>query len=187
MNTIEKISLFETPVWASKLNLNVNEILKDVLEFSNSTENKQRSNVGGFQGDDYFNQELFEAIGECLPRREEKPLTTFRIHSWVNINKSGDYNERHTHTNTNIFLCGVYYLKVPKNSGDIKFYDPRGAWMADMPDHRYFYDSYQYGLVTPEENTVIFFPSWLEHDVDLNKSKEDRISIAFNIFIDIPR
>ncbi len=32
---------------------------------------------------------------------------------------------------------------------------------------------------------VLFFPCWLEHDVEENDSDEDRISIAFNIFADI--
>ena len=28
---------------------------------------------------------------------------------------------------------------------------------------------------------VIYFPSWLEHEVEKNKSDEDRVSIAFNV------
>ncbi len=177
--------LFETPVWVSKLDLDVNKILEDVLEFSASTKNTNRSNIGGYQGDEYLNQELFEEIGKHIPRIEEKPLSTFKIHSWVNINKQGHYNKRHTHLNTSIFLSGVYYLKAPKNCGDIKFYDPRGAMMPEMMDHQYFYDSYDHSFITPKENLLIFFPPWLEHDVNINTSEEDRISISFNIFVEL--
>ena len=36
---------------------------------------------------------------------------------------------------------------------------------------------------TPRENMLILFPSNIEHAVERNKSKHDRISIAFNITI----
>ena len=36
----------------------------------------------------------------------------------------------------------------------------------------------------PEDNKLILFPSWLEHDVEPSKSDEDRISIAFNVSCD---
>ena len=33
----------------------------------------------------------------------------------------------------------------------------------------------------PVEGRVLIFPSHLEHEVEINKSKEDRISVSFNI------
>jgi uncharacterized protein (TIGR02466 family) len=33
----------------------------------------------------------------------------------------------------------------------------------------------------PKENTLIFFPSWLQHEVQINNSDEDRVIISFNI------
>ena len=33
----------------------------------------------------------------------------------------------------------------------------------------------------PEENNLIFFPSWLQHEVKINNSDEDRVVISFNI------
>ena len=35
--------------------------------------------------------------------------------------------------------------------------------------------------ITPAENNLIIFPSWLEHFTNPNESGEDRISISFNI------
>jgi len=32
----------------------------------------------------------------------------------------------------------------------------------------------------PQENRAIIFPAWLWHQVEPNKSNEDRISISFN-------
>lgn len=171
-------------MWRSQLNLDIDKIRSDVLEFCSSVSSSERSNVGGFQGDDYYNEMLFQEIGNYIPRLENKPLSSYTIHSWANINKEKHYNTRHTHLNTNIFLCGIYYVKTPKDSGNIRFYDPRGAMMKEMTDHKYFYDGSIYNYIVPEENMLLFFPSWLEHDVEENNSGEERISIAFNIFVE---
>jgi uncharacterized protein (TIGR02466 family) len=34
--------------------------------------------------------------------------------------------------------------------------------------------------ISPKENNIVLFPSWLEHYVSDNESDEDRISISFN-------
>ena len=57
----------------------------------------------------------------------------------------------------------VYYLSLPKNNPPLLFTDS--------------------GLeIYPEEGEVIFFPSWLKHEVPLNKTKDKRICIAGNIY-----
>ena len=35
--------------------------------------------------------------------------------------------------------------------------------------------------ITPQENNIIIFPSWLMHAVDPSSSDDDRISLSFNI------
>ena len=46
---------------------------------------------------------------------------------------------------------------------------------------QYFYDSKTHFKIFPQENMLLMFPSWLEHDVEPNKSKKERIAISFNI------
>lgn len=36
-------------------------------------------------------------------------------------------------------------------------------------------------VVKVHDGTLLMFPSFLEHSVDANTSKEDRISISFNV------
>lgn len=40
-------------------------------------------------------------------------------------------------------------------------------------------------LTSPEQGTMLFWPSWLTHGVErgFNKNNEDRIVVAFNIMI----
>ena len=83
---------------------------------------------------------------------------------WVNINKPGDFNWPHKHLNSH--FSAIYYLKVPKKSGDIVFLNP---FNKSVFKH------------TPQESTFIMFPSNIEHAVERNESKQERISIAFDI------
>jgi len=77
---------------------------------------------------------------------------------WANINNKGDYNISHSHPHSH--YSGVYYVKVPKNSGSL-----------------YFNNSYE---IIPEEGILYMWESHLEHEVGKNKTDEDRISISFN-------
>ena len=51
------------------------------------------------------------------------------------------------------------------------------------PDYEYYHASQLYNFIEPQEDMILFFPSWLEHDVEVNQSNEERISIGFNIFV----
>ena len=73
-------------------------------------------------------------------------------------------------------------MKVPKDSGRIRFYDPRGELIHKALDWRY-YNGYEYHYIEPREGQIIFFPCWLEHDVESSKTDDERISIAFNVRI----
>ena len=42
---------------------------------------------------------------------------------WSIINRSGAKNSRHIHGNN--FISAAYYVRAPKNCGDIVFHDPR--------------------------------------------------------------
>ena len=84
-------------------------------------------------------------------------------------------------------MSGIYYVKVPKNSGNVRFYDPRGCLIQAMREHDYYNNGYAYHFLEPQEDMVVFFPSWLEHDVEPNESNQDRISIAFNVYADFEK
>ena len=98
---------------------------------------------------------------------------------WANILRPGETHRPHTHSNN--IVSGVFYVKADKTSG-IVFIDPRPQANVLCPDvneqnldnaNSVNYDSYT--------NRMILFPSWLTHYVPVNDTKEDRISIAFNL------
>ena len=98
---------------------------------------------------------------------------------WANVLKSGENHPAHTHSNN--FLSGVYYLHSSQGAS-IMFRDPRPA--ADVITPRKKETNVTNASLlrySSKQNRAIFFPSWLQHWVEPNKSTNNRISIAWNI------
>ena len=123
-------SLFSTPVWIDHLNLDNKKLTKQVYKIQSEHKSSNISSVGGWQSSvELEDMDFFREVIEHIPMREDKPLRVedFGMYNWININKKGSYNDRHTHFDGNTFLCGVYYIKVPENCGKIRLWDPRGT------------------------------------------------------------
>ena len=181
---MEVAYFFPSCVWLEKLNFDLEKLKQDLDLFAEKGRLIERSNMAGLQYDNYLNADLSDAILRTFPRVEGKKVNNPSVYMWVNRNPKGARNSRHTHVafTRNILLSGVYYVKVPKDSGRIRFYDPRNISILNPPDHEYYNDSTTYNFVQPVEDMILFFPSWFEHDVEEHKSNEERISIGFNIF-----
>ena len=100
---------------------------------------------------------------------------------WANINPPGGMNRAHQHPNS--LWSGVYYIKAPKNSGDLKIDDPRSSAAMCRPrqkDGEKPLRLYRETHYAPIAGRCIMFPSWLMHCVDPNESNDIRISVSFN-------
>ena len=98
---------------------------------------------------------------------------------WATVLKSGENHPAHTHSNN--FLSGTYYLHSDQGAS-IMFQDPRpaaGVILPRMTEHTIANANLL--TYTSKQNRAIIFPSWLPHYVKPNKSKNKRISIAWNI------
>ena len=98
---------------------------------------------------------------------------------WANVLKSAEHHPAHTHSNN--FLSGTYYLHSDQGAS-IMFQDPRPAAGVILP-RMTEQTIANANLLTyaSKQNRAIIFPSWLPHYVKPNKSKNKRISIAWNI------
>ena len=93
---------------------------------------------------------------------------------WVNVTRKGEFQNYHNHIVSGdpvrfTKYSGTIYIKRPKNSGNILFTNE---------------DLYNSIEIEPEEGTIILFPSYLRHSVTPNLSKEERVSVSFNIEVD---
>tara|TARA_B100001094_G_C17805084_1_gene611022 strand:+ start:64 stop:666 length:603 start_codon:yes stop_codon:yes gene_type:complete len=182
---MEEYELFPTTLWSVDLNLDLDELRKEVYKFSKVTPSERYTNAGGYQGHCFNYEPLTDAIKRNIPQYEDPELGDVYISTWVNINGRDDYNRRHAHADGINLLSGVYYVSVPENSGNIVFLDPRPIITHSFADMRYYSLNgsnilHEY-KIKPEEDKLLLFPCWLEHHVEANKTDEDRISISFNL------
>ena len=148
------------------------------------------SNRGGWQSNQINIQEcksktlkkiIIDSLSGFTPISENVSMV---IEGWKNINAPGDFNVKHDHPRSN--LSGVLWIKTAKNSGNLVFTSPqlfnKFQELYNYTDEfKYDTKSYMTYYFPPTEGRILLFPSSLEHEVEENKSDEDRISYSFNI------
>ena len=120
--------------------------------------------------------EVFRKLHKQLPPSIINNLTTYinkivknkykLTDMWTNIHHPQSYTARHNHFADQypLGISGGYYLKKPKNSGNIVFDEE--------------------GVVDVHENDLLIFHQFKnrgDHWTERNNSNEDRIIISFNM------
>ena len=184
-----KAAFFPTLIYAKDLKLDIKLFERAIMEWSQKDPGIQKTNVKGWHSTTNMHTiPVFKPLVDELYKmqediyKEEFLANKPRLgNMWANINYKDSFNRNHVHANS--FFSGAYYVKVPKNSGQIKFNDPRSGPKYIFPNQKkvplpeHLWKELQ---VEPVENRVIMFPAWLEHLVDLNQSNDTRISVSFN-------
>jgi len=97
--------------------------------------------------------------------------------SWATLTEPGGESIKHSHANC--YWCGVLY--IDDNCSPITFYRPKfnTSWSLDVTE----FNEYSCNQISlqPERGLIIFFPHWLVHKVELNKTTINRHSVTFNI------
>ena len=175
-----------------------NEDLKQMILEKEKTEvSETLSNSGGWHsGAALQNDKRFSALWDfiALGMKQIISYNNYRdvdiviSNAWANVNRYRDFNEIHQHPG--VHWSGVYYVDVPENSGAIRFFDPRVVRQMTMPYELYSenLESIPYSqclqiTLDPHTGSMLIFPSWLQHAVHPNETKEPRISISFNIIL----
>jgi uncharacterized protein (TIGR02466 family) len=142
------------------------------------------SNRGGWQSNQMtIQKDRSELLKEIITNSVSKlPILEgvyAAVEGWKNINEPGNFNVKSN-------LSGVLWIKTPKNSGNLVFTSPNLFNRYEELDSytkefKYNSNSYMTYYFRPMEGRLLIFPSSLEHEVEKNKSSEDRISYSFNI------
>ena len=123
---------------------------------------------------DFFDQLIIDMFSPKRPMELKHEITSM----WATLTTTDGHCVDHIHPRA--FMSGVYYVRVPTNSGNIVFKDPRPS--SEWEDNGILYNNVATTAYIPvEENMLLLFPGWLRHRTELNKSKEQRVSISFNI------
>lgn len=184
--------LFPTPVWIADLDskrrasLNAH-LLRTIYEL---TEPRNDLPPGGsWQTDSTLHQHpaFFDFI-DLVAKTAKGALGFLELEydgivctgCWANINPTGGKNSTHTHPNN--YLSGVYYVQVPRGSGNIEFADPRPQAGVILPRGKAWNKFTGNKVTVPvTPGRMVMFPAWLGHSVPTNTSSEHRVSISFNI------
>ena len=165
---------------------------KHVVEWSRQDKGVSKTNVNGWHSQTDMNhkkeyepliKELFQMQSEII-QEEHLDIEPRLGNMWANINPPGGYNNSHIHPNS--FFSGAYYIKAPPDSGRLALMDPRPGVQQNMPTRKpgklpreLWRDAYY----DPVPGRIIMFPSWMWHKVEINKSKDIRISVSFNFIL----
>jgi uncharacterized protein (TIGR02466 family) len=129
----------------------------------------------------------FQSLGEWVLAAAREVLRTLHIPQpliltgcWANVNAPGTGHRLHSHRNN--FLSGAYYLQVQDGADSINFFDPKPQAgvirpAASQPNE---YNT-EVAAVRVTSGSLILFPAWLQHAVDVNRSPAPRISLSFNL------
>jgi uncharacterized protein (TIGR02466 family) len=115
-----------------------------------------------------------------------KSIEFYLTNSWVNVHQRGHSAGAHLHHNS--LISGVLYLKTNDASGDLVFHRDVLSLVPFPPaldldiDSFNLYNCKSWGY-RPKTNDICLFPSVVNHSVDRNESDEERVSLAFNVYV----
>ena len=186
-------TFFPSCVWIHDLQdfreMNAN-LVAELVELRKSTGYTNPDNNAWQSRGNLYQLEAFQPLTECMNAASKRVLEFMKVDyadfvitdSWANINPGGHSHKAHTHPNN--YLSGVYYVRAPEGSGDIEFLDPRPQALVLQPRVKQPtpYTAWKHP-VAAQEGQLLMFPSWLQHQVQENRSDEERISISFNVML----
>jgi len=199
--TTQVLPLFSTPLFICSPTAVSPQDLKEALQIVNESDYSESTIHAGYQYLDVskdkqiLDRKEFSAFRINIQKALRMYLNTlgglhgnfFIKSSWIVKSKPGDKARSHTHPNA--IFSGVYYIQTDSNSGDIIFEYGSAlppAICTNMDIGRSFNSilNSPFYAYKPKNNEIILFPSNLQHRVAKNKSSINRISIAFDIYLD---
>jgi len=97
------------------------------------------------------------------------------LNSWISVQRPGEHVTVHNHINSD--LSGVFYIKANIDSGILFLRNP----LQQFSYTKLFKRAATPVQVEPVNGKIVLWPSFIDHGVEKNNTKEDRIAIAFNL------
>ncbi len=111
----------------------------------------------------------------------ENKINLYITESWVNFTKRGQFHHQHYHHNS--LVSGVFYINADAESDKINFVNDRKELYSIVSKEFNIWNSTKWWIPI-ETGDLILFPSYLPHEVAPVTSKETRISLSFNTFVE---
>ena len=132
---------------------------------------RQTHHFGGRFENTYIDEADIPVIRELLERVKQQAGKLLGIAGedlktgfWFNAMEAGQWTAPHHHDENDELLSGVYYIRVPENSGDLLL-------------HR----DDEHVRIRPQAGKLVLFPPAVVHEVTVNRSPGMRLSVAVNV------
>lgn len=184
-------TIFPSFIRSCMIDIDVNDIRKEIYQIEKNYKSINRSNMGGYHSPLFTNQnkkeykkyqflstlsnESIDFVNDTLIEYLNVNQKVKSLTFWTNINKQYDYNIIHTHPH--IDLIGIYYPLLPNNSGNLILVRKDGSEYSNLNLESRI-------TINAEERRLYIFPAHIWHWVEPNRSDEDRMSISFNFTIE---
>jgi len=180
---ITKHEWWATPVWEIETGLSESFNLKLDAEINSLVVDKdQPFNIWNYKKPCLM--ELKELIIKHVIEISEGLFTNnymFNPHpsrGWVNRQRTGEGMVLHDHGNS--LMAVTYYIKAPSGCGDLLLIDPRASQGWDIQKENNIV-GIRHKRVAPTPSKLVIFPAYLLHMVEINKSRDVRVSLSTNI------
>ena len=189
-NNILCDTIFPSFIRSCTIDIDVNDIRKEVYQIKKDHESINRSNMGGYHSPVFTDQieeeydkyqSLSALVNESVNFVNDTLVEYLHVNQkvnsltfWTNINKQYDYNVLHVHPHAD--LIGIYYPLLPNNSGNLILERKDGSEYSNIKLKKSF-------TINAEEGRLYILPANLWHWVEPSKSNKDRMSISFNFAI----
>ena len=180
--------IFKDSIWETSFKTDLNSFVQSYI--TNNPVGRNISNRGGYQSEDldltdpslstlvtYITKQAY-AYGSALNYNTKK---YFMSNMWLNVNNHKDYNDIHLHTHC--VFAGVYYIDVKENQGGLSI-SRQDLSVRELAFDNHNYDNpytWAKAIITPINHKCILFPGHTLHAVQPNQTKEQRISLSFNL------
>ncbi len=186
------VSIFPTLVWKLALKQEVHDALDERILGMLGRERQGRPGLKAGEGwqsatDLYRRPELAELFG-CVLRAGAAVLRFLHVGyealeitgAWATVLAPGAVHRAHSHPNN--YLSAVYYVRVQQGAHQVNFHDPRAqTGVIRPPVTALSAENTDQVVVQVENGLLLLFPAWLQHSVDANASREERVSLSFNL------
>jgi len=181
-NKVDVLDMFTIPLIHVELIEDTDE-LKGCKEYLNSS---IQSKVGKPNN---MILEKYPKIKEILTNNSNSALkdiltydAKFKITtSWITKTKQGQKCFMHNHKNC-MFSAVYYYSDYDDDTGKLVFDNPFKDMSSYMVENEQDDPFNRASIkITPRSKSLIIFPSFMKHVIDVHKSKQPRLSLAFNL------
>lgn len=182
------IRLFPTGIIKTNIDRAITDEEMDVVNYHRNLTNHNVGNV--FSKNTYILDNELQNIRKFIEYGIEAYVKTiidpysdnlqfYITQSWLNYSDPEEFHHRHPHPNS--IISGSFYINADPEYDNIVFhkelyqqisFDSKNTNMFNCRSHQ----------VDVKTGDLVLFPSYLEHSVPNTRSKNTRISLAFNVF-----